>query len=310
MGRFDDRASNQRGPLDILKWKIWHPLTGKREKRDERFRELDAIRPVVRDDGAQRLAGLDRAACWIGHATWVVRLGGVTIATDPILSRSIQGVARRLVPPGIAMADMPELDVVTVSHDHMDHMDLPTLKRLGPDPTYIVPEGNGARIARLGHPNVVELDWWQSHTIGGVEITLVPSRHWSMRAPWTRNQTLWGGFVYRSASGTAYHAGDTAAGDHFAEIGQRFGRIDWAMLPIGAYAPRWFMQAQHMGPVEAGEAMTALRAEHLLAMHWGTFRLTDEAIGEPPLHLRQWWTEQDLDADRLWILDVGEVREL
>ena len=308
MGRFDDRATAQRGPWDLFKWKLWHPVSGQREKRDAQFRELDAVRPGLRDDGAQRLAGAERAACWIGHASWVLRLGGLTIVTDPIWSPSISGVARRLVAPGVALSDLPPVDVVTISHDHRDHMDMPTLERIGPDPLYVVPVGNGPRIARLGFPRVVELDWWESHTVADVEITLVPSRHWSMRTPLSRNATLWGGFVYRSHDGVAYHAGDTAAGDHFAAIGERVGPIDWAMLPIGGYAPRWFMQAQHMGPREAGEAIAALRAEHLLAMHWGTFRLTDEAIGEPPAHLRQWWRDHGGSDDRLWILDAGEVR--
>jgi N-acyl-phosphatidylethanolamine-hydrolysing phospholipase D len=161
---------------------------------------------------------------------------------------------------------------------------------------------------------VVDLDWWQSHAIGDVEITLVPARHWSMRAPQVnrlaacghRNDTLWGGYVIRGPEGVAYHAGDTAWGDHFTEIGQRFA-IDWAMLPIGGYAPRWFMEPQHVDPNEAMHGWQALGARELWAMHWGTFRLTDEAVGEPPARLRASWTA---DASRLWIPDVGEPRAL
>src|SRR5437588_8038826 len=129
-------------------------------------------------------------------------------------------------------------------------MDLATLAKLGDAPLYIVPLGNGARIH---HPNVVELDWWQTHELDDIAVTLVPARHWSMRAPWNRNDTLWGGYLVRAPEGVAYHSGDTAWGDHFAEIGAR-AQIDWAMLPIGGYAPRWFMEPQHVDPIEAARA--------------------------------------------------------
>jgi L-ascorbate metabolism protein UlaG (beta-lactamase superfamily) len=186
-------------------------------------------------------------------------------------------------------------------------MDLPTIARLPDEALYVVPLGNAGR---LGKRNVVELDWWQTHETGDLAITLVPARHWSMRLPWNRNATLWGGYVIRGPEGTAYHSGDTAWGDHFAEIGARMGPIDWAMLPIGGYAPRWFMEPQHIDPIEAARAWEALGAKHLLAMHWGTFRLTDEAIGEPPVQLRAHWAERAFESARLWILDPGEPRLL
>ena len=247
---------------------------------------------------------------WIGHATWAFRIGGQLVVTDPIWSGSISGAVRRLVPPGIELDAMPAIDIVLVTHDHRDHMDLPTLGRLPHTALYLVGLGNGERLRRLGHPNVVELDWWESHTIGALTFTFVPARHWSMRTPWNRNATLWGGFVVRGPEGVAYHSGDTAWGDHFAEIAERCAPIDWAMLPIGGYAPRWFMESQHIGPDEAGRAFEGLRARNLLAMHWGTFRLTDEAVGEPVARLRAWWTERGLPDTRLWIPDLGEPCEL
>jgi len=310
MGRFDERATRpQRGPADMLRWKLVDPLRGRR-RRDAEFDRLDELRPGVRLDGAARFAATDAAACWIGHATWLLHLAGLTIATDPIWSRSIGGMVSRLVPPGISLDDLPGVDVVCISHDHRDHMDLPTLRRLGPEPLYVVPLGNGRRLAKLGFSRVVELDWWESHVEGDLTITLVPARHWSMRAPWNRNDTLWGGFVLRAPEGVAYHAGDTAAGEHFAEIAARVGPIDWAMLPIGGYAPRWFMEPQHICPEEAGDAFVSLAARHLFAMHWGTFRLTDEAVGEPAERLRAWSHAHRLPDSRLWLLDVGEVLQL
>jgi L-ascorbate metabolism protein UlaG (beta-lactamase superfamily) len=205
---------------------------------------------------------------------------------------------------------MPPITVVLVSHDHRDHMDLPTLASLPADAVYVCGLGNGVRLGKLGKSRIVELDWWQTHEVGALAITFVPARHWSMRMPWNRNATLWGGFVVRAPEGVAYHAGDTSFGDHFAEIGTRHPGIDWAMLPIGGYAPRWFMEPQHVDPDEAGRAFDALGARHLLAMHWGTFRLTDEAIGEPPERLRAWWRGRGLPDERLWLCDVGEARWL
>jgi L-ascorbate metabolism protein UlaG (beta-lactamase superfamily) len=291
-----------RGPRDILRWKL-----GKKEPRPEGFAALDAVRLAVAEGGASALVGRAPVAVWIGHATWALRLAGKLIVIDPIWSRSISGAVRRLVAPGVALEAMPAIDVVLVTHDHRDHMDLPTLRRLPDEALYVVPIGNGPR---LGKPNVVELDWWQTHAAGDLAVTLVPARHWSMRMPWNRNATLWGGYVIRGPEGAAYHSGDTGWGDHFAEIGARTGPIDWAMLPIGGYSPRWFMTPQHIDPIEAGRAYEALGASHLLAMHWGTFRLTDEAIGEPPVKLRAYWTERALDPARLWIPSPGEPRML
>jgi L-ascorbate metabolism protein UlaG (beta-lactamase superfamily) len=305
MGRFDDRASRPvRGPRDLLRWRF-----GRKEPRGADFAALDAVRPAVVGGGAVALAAPEPVACWIGHASWALRLGGKLVLIDPIFGRA-GGVMARLVPSGIAPAELPTVDVVLVTHDHRDHMDPASLRRLPDEALYVAPLGNAARLRRLGKTNVVELDWWQAHRCGELELTLVPARHWSMREPWNRNDTLWGGYLVRGPEGTAYHSGDTAFGAHFAEIGQRAGAIDWAMLPIGGYAPRWFMEPQHIDPVEAGRAFEALGARHLLAMHWGTFRLTDEPIGEPPARLRAYWAERGLPAEALWILDAGEARPL
>ncbi|MEZ4361774.1 MAG: MBL fold metallo-hydrolase [Kofleriaceae bacterium] len=305
MGRFEERATRpRRGPRDLLRWRF-----GKKEPRGPDFAALDAVRPAVVPGGAAALAQPGACACWIGHATWALRLGGKLIVIDPIFGRA-GGVMKRLVPPGVALDELPQVDVVLVTHDHRDHLDTATLRRLPADALYVVPLGNGARLRRLGKTRVVELDWWQAHAEGELELTLVPARHWSMREPWNRNDSLWGGYVVRAPEGVAYHAGDTAFGEHFAEIAQRCGVVDWAMLPIGGYAPRWFMEPQHVDPVEAARAFQALGARHLLAMHWGTFRLTDEPVGEPPALLRAHWAEHGLDADALWILDVGEARPL
>jgi len=303
MGRFDDRATQpQRGPGDMLRWRVYDSLAGKRVKDPGGF-----VTPVRENDGA-RLADPRSSLTWIGHASFVLRLGGRLAAIDPIWSEKI-AVIRRVAPPGVLLERVPALDLVCITHNHYDHLDVPTLKRIGAGPTYVVPLGVGALVGKLGF-RVVELDWWQSHTEGDLTVTLVPARHWSMRAPWNRNDTLWGGYVFSSKEGVAYHAGDTALFDGFAKIGRRLGPIDWAMLPIGAYEPRWFMQPQHMNPEDAGEAFVALEARNLVAMHWGTFKLTDEPLGEPPERIKRVFAERGLDPSRLWVLDVGETRDL
>jgi L-ascorbate metabolism protein UlaG (beta-lactamase superfamily) len=302
MAQFDDRATQpRRGPGDIFRWKVLR----KSDPRGDSHAELDAIRPGTRDGGAAALAAGTPCAVWIGHASWALRLGGQLVVIDPVWSSALSGVVKRLVPPGVPLAELPSPDLVLVTHDHRDHLDLPTIAKLPDTATYIVPIGNGPRIKKA---NIVELDWWQTHRHGSLEITLVPARHWSMRMPWNRNATLWGGYVIRGPEGVAYHSGDTATGEHFAEIGARIGAIDWAMLPIGAYSPRWFMSAQHVNPEEALAGFDALGAKHFLAMHWGTFKLTDEPVGEPRERILELW--RDRDPARLWLMDVGEARSL
>nr|HEX4318749.1 MBL fold metallo-hydrolase [Kofleriaceae bacterium] len=306
--RFADRATQPaRGPRDILRWKL-----GRKEPRRDDFAAVDAVRPERGDAAvaAGALASGEPCAVWIGHATWAWRLGGKLVVTDPIWGTSIGGAVPRLAAPGVALDAMPAVDVVLVTHDHRDHMDLPSLRALSDDALYVCGIGNGERLAKLGKRRIVELDWWQTHDDGALAITFVPARHWSMRMPWNRNDTLWGGFVVAAPEGVAYHAGDTSFGEHFADIRAKCPRIDWAMLPIGGYAPRWFMEPQHIDPDEAGRAFDALGATNLLAMHWGTFRLTDEAVGEPPERLRAWWATRGLPRERLWLCGAGEVRRL
>lgn len=305
MGRFDDRATQPaRGPADLWRWRVADTLGGRRVKEDD----PTYITPVRAPD-LPLLASPAPSLTWIGHATFALRLGGKLIATDPVWCERM-AVVKRLAPVGVPLEQLPPVDIVTVSHNHYDHLDAPTIARLGDGPLYLTPLGNGRWLRKAGATNVVELDWWQSHTAGDVEITLVPARHWSMRMPWNRNDALWGGFVYRSKEGVAYHSGDTALFDGFTEIGRRMGPIDWAMLPIGAYEPRWFMEPQHMNPEDAAEAFVRLGARTLCAMHWGTFKLTDEPLGEPPRRIRKVFAERGLAEDRLWVFDIGETHAL
>jgi N-acyl-phosphatidylethanolamine-hydrolysing phospholipase D len=312
---------DRRGPSHILRWKVLDTIAGKRRKdRNEPF-----VTPRVDNDGA-RLHAPEPSLTWIGHATFVLRLGGLVIATDPIWSKRL-GPVRRNASPGVAIENLPPVDVVTISHAHYDHLDLRTLARIsahttklrGTPPLFLVPSEVSRYLLGLGP--VIERGWWEDHHVddtsadsrGGVTFSFVPQQHWSMRMPWDRDATLWGGWVMKSREGTAYHAGDTAWFPHFAAIGERKGPIDWAMLPIGAYDPQWFMQPQHMGPEEAGRAFTALGAKNLVCMHWGTYQLTDEPLSEPPVRIARWWKDEgpgEGERDRLWTMAVGETRAL
>jgi L-ascorbate metabolism protein UlaG (beta-lactamase superfamily) len=305
-----DGTTPDKGLADLLRWQIGDRLTGKRRRDPGGF-----VTPRRENDGSA-LAKASAHLTWIGHATFAMRLGGLMVLTDPIWAERV-GTTKRHTAPGVALDPIRAhgVDVVTVSHAHYDHLDLWTLKRIGPEPLYVVPKDCGDLLTGAGLPNVVELDWFDSHEVktakGRLKITLVPSQHWSMRVPWDRNKRLWGGFVYEADDGTAYHAGDTAFSELvFRKIGEAFPSIDWAMLPIGAYDPVWFMSPQHMGPEEATRAFELLGAKTLCAMHWGTFKLTDEPLGEPPARARQAFAAEKLGLDRLHVYDIGEMRDL
>lgn len=304
MARFSHLATSPaRGLRHLLQWRVVDTLAGRRTPRSS------GTPPVVPYDAPLLRSGAP-SLTWIGHATFLLRLGGAWVATDPLWSRRISGTYERLAPPGVPLDEAPPIDVVTISHDHFDHLDLATLARIGDRARFVVPQGCAAVLARRGLTNVVELDWWETARVGALEITLVPARHWSMRWPGSRNRRLWGGFVIRGPEGAAYHAGDTGYFDGFAEIGERAGPIDWAMLPIGAYDPEWFLAPQHMGPQDAGRAFLALRARVMVPMHWATFRLTDEPLLEPAARLRAFWEAHGLPAEALGLLSIGQSLRL
>ena len=274
----------------------------------------------VRRIGVQAARPSVPSATWIGHATVLVQSGGLNILTDPIFSARASPVSffgpQRAQPPGIALADLPPIDVVVVSHNHYDHLDrlsaVQLNERSGGRTLFLVPLGLKAFLARLGITNAIELDWWDVHRHQGVEFRLVPVQHWSARGLHDRMETLWGGWAVFAPDLRWYFSGDAGYSRHFAETRERLAAqardgllFDLALLAIGAYEPRWFMREQHMNPAEAVQAHQDLGARRSLGIHWGTFPLTDEALDQPPVDLAAARQAQRLSAQDFFVLPIG-----
>jgi len=271
--------------------------------------------PASVDAPAAKPAPLGDAAAVvtsIGHSTFLIQTPAVNILTDPMYSEragpwNLLG-PRRIRRPAVAYKDLPPIDLILLSHNHYDHCDIPTLKRLARrfDPRVVTPLGNAALVRSAGIRRVEELDWWQPSAMAPLPLVLTPAHHFSARTPFDRNRALWGGFVVTTRSRRIYFAGDTAYVPFFREIRERLGPPDLALLPIGAYEPRWFMRAVHMNPDEAVQAHLDLQAAESVAMHYGTFRLTAEGIDEPVAALRQALHERDVPGPRFRAVAFGE----
>ena len=289
------------------KWEQWRDGLPQRPEGGYRFETV-----------ASDLAA-NPSVTWIGHSTLLVRIGGQNVLTDPQFSERASPLAfagpKRVVPPAPRLEALPRIDAVLISHNHYDHLDLDSVTRLaqqpGGAPRYFVPLGLKAWFSRQGIENVVELGWWQKQDFNGMEIHLVPVQHWSKRTLFDENQSLWGGWVLRHPQFSFFFAGDAGYSRDFVDIRARFGRFDLAALPIGAYAPRWFMQVMHMDPAEAVRAHRDLNARQSIAIHWGTFdNLTDESLYEPPMRLHEERQKAGLPDDAFLVLKHGETRRL
>ncbi len=279
----------------FLKWM----LNRNRGRWEDIDRPCGSPPPKHVDDGQLRVT-------FINHATTLLQLDGMNILTDPVWSDRVSPLSfagpRRHRPPGIRFEDLPPIDLVLVSHNHYDHLDLSTLKRLRHS-QILTPLGNAALMKRYGI-SAMELDWWESCG----SITVVPAQHFAARGLSDRNRNLWSGFVITSRSGNVYFAGDTGWGGHFAEIAQRFQSIRLALLPIGAYLPRWFMRPAHINPAEAVQAHFVLRAQTSVAIHFGTFQLGDDGQEEAVWELKE--AIASSGNPRFWILQHGEGRDI
>jgi L-ascorbate metabolism protein UlaG (beta-lactamase superfamily) len=280
---FNPGGAQPRGWRDFLRWKL-----ASQPERSPRF--VDDVQP---SKPPAIVEGDQLRVTMVNHSTVLLQQHGLNLLTDPIWSERASPLTwigpRRRRAPGVRWEDLPRIDAVLLSHDHYDHLDVPKLRRLKSE--FVVPSGVGWRLRAYGISPFHELDWGESLALGEAVIHCVPAQHFSGRGLFDRNRTLWCGYMIEAAGGMVYFAADTGFGGHFVSIRERFGAPRLALLPIGAYEPRWFMQPVHMSPEEAVRAHRILGAETSIAIHHGTFQLGDEAIDTPARLLRECVTD-------------------
>jgi L-ascorbate metabolism protein UlaG (beta-lactamase superfamily) len=248
----------------------------------------------------------------VGHATFLIQAAATNVLIDPMYSERASPVPfagpRRVRVPGVRFDDLPTISLVLLSHNHYDHCDLRTLQLLEQrfHPPVVTPLGNGRLLRSAGVRRVEEIDWWETASAAPLPITLTPAQHFSARSMFDRNRALWGGFLIEAGGRRIFFAGDTGYGPHFREIAVRLGPVDLALLPIGAYEPRWFMKDIHMHPAEAVQAHLDLASRQSIAMHFGVFQLTPEGIEEPVRELTNALRERGVPAERFRTAEVGE----
>ncbi len=301
---FNPAEPRGRGAFDVLKWM----LTRKKQPWPRWVEDPPQPVPPRKVDGS----GL--AATFVNHSTFLLQTNGINLLTDPIWSERASPVSwagpRRVRRPGLGFEWLPPIDVVLVSHNHYDHLDLPTLRLLQRvySPLFLTTIGNRRFLKKHGLDCVEELDWWQSFPVGPtLEVMLTPAQHFSARSLFDRDKTLWGGFLIRTSARTVFFAADTAYPGPFTEVRKRTDRIDLALIPFGAYEPRWFMRAAHMNPEEAVRAHHDLGGPFTIGMHFGTFQLTDEPIDEPQRLLYAALSQQGVSAKQFRVPAFGEI---
>lgn len=297
------------GFFDILKWKMkWgmqeSPVLPKAGD------EAVGWSAVTREEMSEPIA-TGWKVTWLGHASFLLRSREFNLLIDPVFADFCAPVPipslRRRVPPPCAMEDLPRIDLILLTHTHYDHLDLTSLRKIGCDTRIVIAEGHASWLRGKGFIRVSELAWHESLEIfPDLKITAAPAQHFTARTPWDRDHGHWCGYVIEGSDCKLWHAGDSGYCPAFQEIGERYGPLDFGMIPIGAYMPRRIMKAMHMNPAEAVQAYLDSRCRRAVAMHWGTFRLTDEPMAEPSILLRQALEEHSLAATDFCVGKVGE----
>jgi N-acyl-phosphatidylethanolamine-hydrolysing phospholipase D len=302
---------SNRGFGAVLKWQFG---LGPHESPVLSQDEAPFYKPAVAEPELNRIKNPDPnqiQITWVGHSTFIIQMDGINILTDPIFNdRSSPfsfGGIKRLAAPGIRFEDLPPIHAVLISHNHYDHLDKHTIERLGNKPKYFIPLGLARWFKKRKIDNLIELDWWQSASSLGLKFHSVPIQHFSGRSPFDQNKTLWSGWIVEAKAGRTFFAGDTGYSPIFKEIGERFGSMRVSLIPIGAYMPRWFMGPVHVNPPEAIRIHQDTNSQQSIASHWGTFKLSDEPVGEPPLYLEKALKEANLDKNKFLIMKFGET---
>jgi len=312
-------SARTHGFLDFLKWTLLERRRAPPGGRTEPATFPRAVPAFVFPRPEPSLL----TVTWVGHSTFLLQVGGLNVLLDPIWSDRASPLRfagpRRRVPAAVDFDSLPPIDAVVLSHDHYDHLDAPTVHRLierYPAIVWFAPLGVGDFLRGRGALSVVECDWWQGAAVGALQLTCLPAQHFSGRRLDNRNATLWCGWAIRSAHHSILFAGDTGLHPEFGLIGERCGPFHVAILPIGAYEPRWFMGSVHMNPEDCMVAIQQLRGARkagrlvLVGAHWGTFKLTDEPVDEPPARMRANWRAGGLPEDDLWVMRHGETRAM
>jgi len=301
----------RRGFGDFLRWKLG---LGPHEAPPFSQDEIPADKPIVVKPDLRQINHPDSdqvQITWVGHSTFLIQTEGVNILTDPIFNdRSSPfsfGGVKRLAPPGLSFTDLPPIHAVLISHNHYDHLDEHTIDRLGDKPKYFLPPGLARWFKKRKIDNLIELDWWQSFSWAGLKFHSVPAQHFSGRTPFDRNRTLWSGWIVEGQKEKIFFAGDTGYSPVFKEIGGRFGPITVSLIPIGAYRPRWFMKPVHVDPPEAVKVHQDTNSRQSIASHWGTFKLSDEPLGEPPVYLKKALRTAGVEEKNFLIMKLGET---
>ncbi len=290
--------------LDILKFKFLH----------KKAPWPTFIPNTVQPQLPLELAPNKAAITFVNHATLLIQFSDLNILTDPVFSKRVSPLSwlgpKRVRHPGVTLAELPRIDLVTISHNHYDHLDLPSLRQLNQrhQPLFVVPLGNARLLQSIGITKVIELDWWQTIDMKGGKLSLTPAQHWSARGLHDQHKSLWGSFVFSYQKIQIYFAGDTGYSSHFTAIYKKFGAMTVSLLPIGAYEPRWLMKYQHMNPDEAVQAHLALHSQLSIGMHFGTFSLANEAYEDPILDLAKSLQSRGLPQKDFITLEPGETK--